>query len=33
MDIDKHGYWKPHVSNTSLLSLPKISRAVAARKT
>ncbi len=33
MDIDKHGYWKPHASNTSSLSQPKISRAVAARKT
>ncbi len=25
-------YWKPHVSNSSALSVPKISKAVAARK-
>jgi hypothetical protein len=33
MDIDKYGYWKPHVSNSSLLSVPKILRAVKAVKT
>ncbi len=32
MDIDKSGYWKPHVNNSSALSVPKISKAVAARK-
>jgi hypothetical protein len=30
--MDKYGYWKPHVSNSSLLSVPKISRAVKAVK-
>jgi hypothetical protein len=32
MDIDKRGYWKPHVSNSPALSLPTTSKAVAARK-
>jgi hypothetical protein len=32
MDIGKDGYWKPHVINYSALSLPKISKAVAAQK-
>jgi hypothetical protein len=32
MDIDKYGYWKPRVSNSSLLSVPKISKAVKAVK-
>ncbi len=32
MDIGKDGYWKSHVSNYSALSVPKISKAVAARK-
>jgi hypothetical protein len=32
MDIDGSGYWKPHVSNSSALSVPKTSKAVAARK-
>ncbi len=32
MDIDKYGYWKPHVSNASLLSVPKISKDVKAVK-
>jgi hypothetical protein len=32
MDIDKRGYWKPHVFNSPALSIPKISKAVAARK-
>ena len=32
MDIGRDGYWKPHVSNSSALSVPKISKAVAARK-
>ncbi len=32
MDIGKDGYWKPHVSNSSALSVPKISKAVAAQK-
>jgi hypothetical protein len=26
MDIDKSGYWKPHVTNTPALSVPKISK-------
>ena len=30
MDIGRDGYWKPHVSNSSALSVPKISKAVAA---
>ncbi len=29
MDIDKCGYWKPHVANSPALSVPKISKAVA----
>jgi hypothetical protein len=32
MDIDESGYWKPHVSNSPALSVPKTSKAVAARK-
>ncbi len=32
MDIGRDGYWKPHVRNSSALSAPKISKAVAARK-
>jgi hypothetical protein len=32
MDIDESGYWKSHVSNSSALSVSKISKAVAARK-
>ncbi len=32
MDIDKSGYWKPHVSNSPALPVPKTSKAVAARK-
>ncbi len=32
MDIDKGGYWKPHVIDFPALSVPKISKAVAACK-
>ncbi len=32
MDIDESGYWKPHVSNSPALLVPKTSKAVAARK-
>ncbi len=32
MDIDKSRYWKPHVTNSPALSVPKISKAVAALK-
>jgi hypothetical protein len=32
MDIDECGYWKPHVHNYPALSVPKTSKAVAARK-
>jgi hypothetical protein len=32
MDIDKGGYWKPHVSNSPALSVPKTSKAVAGKK-
>jgi hypothetical protein len=32
MDIGRDGYWKPNVNNTSALSVPKISKDVAARK-
>ncbi len=32
MDIDKSGYWKPHVSNSPALLVTKTSKAVAARK-
>jgi hypothetical protein len=32
MDIDKCGYWKPHVTNSPALSVPKISKAVAVCK-
>ena len=31
-DIDESGYWKPHVSNSPALLVPKTSKAVAARK-
>ncbi len=30
MDIDKSGYWKPHVTNSPALLVPKILKAVAA---
>ena len=32
MDISKDGYWRPRTSNSSVLSLPKISKTVAACK-
>jgi hypothetical protein len=32
MDIDESGYWKPHVTNSPALLVPKISKAVAAHK-
>jgi hypothetical protein len=32
IDIDESGYWKPHVSNSLALLVPKTSKAVAARK-
>jgi hypothetical protein len=32
MDIDERGYWKPHVSNSRALLVPKTSKAIAARK-
>jgi hypothetical protein len=32
MDIDESGYWKPPVTNSPALSVPKISKAVAACK-
>ncbi len=32
MDIDKRGYWKPHVFNSPTLLIPKTSKAVAAHK-
>ncbi len=32
MDIDESGYWKPHVTTSPALSVPNISKAVAARK-
>jgi hypothetical protein len=32
MDIDRYGYWKPHVIDSTALSVPKISKAVAAQK-
>ncbi len=32
MDVDESGYWKPHVTNSPALSVPKISKAVAADK-
>jgi hypothetical protein len=32
MKNDEGGYWKPHVINSPALSVPKISKAVAARK-
>ncbi len=32
MDIDKSGYWKPHVTNYPALLVPKISKAVAVNK-
>ncbi len=30
IDIEKSGYWKPHVTNSPALSVPKISKAVSA---
>jgi hypothetical protein len=32
LDIDKSGHWKPHISNSPALSVPKTSKAAAARK-
>jgi hypothetical protein len=32
MDIDKSGYWKPHITKSPALLVPKTSKAVAARK-
>ena len=32
MDINESGYWKPHVTNSPALSVPKTSKAAAARK-
>ncbi len=32
MDIDERGYWKPHVTTSPALSVPKVSKAVAACK-
>ncbi len=32
MDIGRDGYWQPHVTNSSALLVPKISKAVAAQK-
>ncbi len=32
MDIDESGYWKPHVSNSPALLVPKTSKAVTAHK-
>jgi hypothetical protein len=32
MDIDERGYWKPHVSISLALLVPKTSKAVAAHK-
>jgi hypothetical protein len=32
MDINEGGYWNPHVINSPALSVPKISKAVAAGK-
>jgi hypothetical protein len=32
MDIDESEYWKPHVTNSPALSVPKIPKAVAASK-
>jgi hypothetical protein len=32
MDIDKRGYWKPHVSNIPTLLIPKTSKAVSTCK-
>jgi hypothetical protein len=32
MDIGESGYWKPHVTNSPALSVPKISKADAAHK-
>jgi hypothetical protein len=32
MDIVESGYWKPHVSNSPALLVPKTSKAVAACK-
>ena len=32
MDIDESGYWKPYVTNSPALSVPKISKTIAAHK-
>jgi hypothetical protein len=32
LDVDESGYWKPHVTNSPALLVPKISKAVAAHK-
>jgi hypothetical protein len=32
MDIEKSGYWKPHVTYSPAFLVPKISKAVAAHK-
>jgi hypothetical protein len=32
MNIDESGYWKPHVTNSPALTVPKILKAVAAQK-
>ncbi len=32
MDIGRDGNWKPHVSNSSALSVPKLSKGVATQK-
>jgi hypothetical protein len=32
MDIEKSGYWKPHIANSPALLVPKISKAVAGCK-
>jgi hypothetical protein len=32
MDIHESGYWKPHATTSPALSVPKISKTVAARK-
>jgi hypothetical protein len=32
MDIDESGNWKPHIANSPALLVPKISKAVTARK-
>jgi hypothetical protein len=32
LDINKSGYWKPHISNSPALKVPKTSKAAAACK-